>query len=120
MRKAYGDLVVYDGLDFSLYRGDKVALVGPNGAGKSTLLKLLAGVLEFEAGERRLGNARRDRVLRSAPAPGPRARQHGFCEIDALAPGWTQGEVRGLLGAFLFQGDDVDKQVRVLSGGEKG
>ena len=120
VRKAYGDLVVYDGLDFSLYRGDKVALVGPNGAGKSTLLKLLAGVLEFEAGERRLGTHVETAYFAQHQLQALGLGNTVFREIDALAPGWTQGEVRGLLGAFLFQGDDVDKQVRVLSGGEKG
>ncbi len=120
VRKAYGDLVVYDGLDFSLYRGDKVALVGPNGAGKSTLLKLLAGVLEFEAGERRLGTHVETAYFAQHQLQALGLGNTVFREIDAIAPGWTQGEVRGLLGAFLFHGDDVDKQVRVLSGGEKG
>ena len=120
VRKAYGDLVVYDKLDFSLYRGDKVALVGPNGAGKSTLLKLLAGVLEFEAGERRLGTHVETAYFAQHQLQALGLGNTVFREIDAIAPGWTQGEVRGLLGAFLFHGDDVDKQVRVLSGGEKG
>jgi len=120
VRKAYGDLVVYDGLDFSLYRGDKVALVGPNGAGKSTLLKLLAGVLDFEAGERVLGTHVETAYFAQHQLQALGLGNTVFREIDAIAPGWTQGEVRGLLGAFLFHGDDVDKQVRVLSGGEKG
>ncbi len=118
--KSYGDLVVYDGLDFSLYRGDKVALVGPNGAGKSTLLKLLAGVLPFESGARRLGAHVETAYFAQHQLQALGLDNTVFREIDGVAPGWTQGEVRGLLGAFLFHGDDVDKQVRVLSGGEKG
>jgi len=120
VRKAYGDLVVYDSLDFSLYRGDKVALVGPNGAGKSTLLKILAGVLPIEAGERRLGAHVESAYFAQHQLQALGLTNTVFREIDSVAPGWTQSEVRGLLGAFLFHGDDVDKQVRVLSGGEKG
>jgi len=120
VRKAYGDLVVYDSLDFALYRGDKVALVGPNGAGKSTLLKILAGVLPVEAGERRLGAHVESAYFAQHQLQALGLTNTVFREIDSVAPGWTQSEVRGLLGAFLFHGDDVDKQVRVLSGGEKG
>ncbi|MDR1357938.1 MAG: ATP-binding cassette domain-containing protein [Coriobacteriales bacterium] len=121
--KSYGSTVVYGGahptLNLKLYRGDRVALVGPNGAGKSTLLKILAGVLNFESGERRLGA----QVSVSYYAQHQVEQLNGsatvFEELDAVAPGWTIGEVRGLLGAFLFQGDAVEKKVSVLSGGEK-
>jgi len=120
IKKSYGDLVVYDGLDFSLYRGEKVALVGPNGAGKSTLLKLLAGVLPFEAGERKLGSHVETAYFAQHQLQALGLGNTVFQELDSAAPGWTQSEVRGLLGAFLFHGSEVDKQVRVLSGGEKG
>ncbi len=120
VRKAYGDLVVYDGLDFSLYRGDKVALVGPNGAGKSTLLRMLAGELEPDVGERRLGTNVESAYFAQHQLQALSLTGTVYQEIDAVAPGWTQSEVRGLLGAFLFHGEDVDKKVRVLSGGEKG
>jgi ATP-binding cassette subfamily F protein 3 len=118
--KAYGDNVVYDNLDFALYRGDKVALVGPNGAGKSTLLKMMAGVLEPDAGSRTLGTNVDVSYFAQHQLQALRLDSTVFREIDDVTPGWTQGEVRGLLGAFLFQGDDVEKKVRVLSGGEKG
>lgn len=120
VRKAYGDNVVYDGLDLSLYRGDKVALVGPNGAGKSTLLKMLAGVLEQDAGERTLGAHVEVAYFAQHQLQALHLDKTVFQELDGVAPGWTQSEVRALLGAFLFHGDDVDKKVRVLSGGEKG
>ena len=119
VRKVYGDKVVYDGLDLNIWRKEKVALVGPNGAGKSTLLKLIAGVEKPDAG--RLVNGTHVHLSYFA--------QHQleeldlnktvFQELDAAAPGWTMSEVRSLLGAFLFSGDDVEKKVRVLSGGEK-
>ncbi len=118
--KRYGDLTVYDGLDFSLFRGDKVALVGPNGAGKSTLLKILAGVLELDGGERRLGAHVETSYFAQHQLQALGLENTVYRELDGVAPGWTQSEVRGLLGAFLFHGNDVDKKVRVLSGGEKG
>lgn len=118
--KSYGDLTVYDELDLALYRGDKVALVGPNGAGKSTLLKLLAGVLEFDSGDRVLGTNVTVSYFAQHQLQALGLKNTVFAELDSVAPGWTQSEVRGLLGAFLFHGQDVDKKVSVLSGGEKG
>ncbi len=119
LSKRFDDKQVYEGLDFSLYRGEKVALVGPNGAGKSTLLKMVAGVLVPDEGSVTLG----EHVSRTYYA------QHQleeltstntvFEELDRAAPGWSISQVRSLLGAFLFKGDDVDKRVSVLSGGEK-
>jgi ATP-binding cassette subfamily F protein 3 len=120
IHQSYGDLQVYSGLDLSLYRGEKVALVGPNGAGKSTLLKLLAGVLPFQAGTRRLGSHVETAYFAQHQLQALGLGNTVYAELDSVAPGWTQSEVRGLLGAFLFHGDDVDKKVRVLSGGEKG
>ncbi len=119
LKKAFGDHVVYDGQDFTLYRGDKVALVGPNGAGKSTLLKMVAGVLAPDAGTIEYGV----HVTKTYYAQHQLEELHPgntvFEELDHAAPGWTISQVRTLLGAFLFTGDDVDKKVSVLSGGEK-
>jgi ATP-binding cassette subfamily F protein 3 len=117
--KSYGPITVYDGLDFSLFRGDKVALVGPNGAGKSTLLKMLAGVLEPDAGTRTLGLHVTTAYFAQHQLEALNQRSTVYQELDGVAPAWTQGQVRGLLGAFLFEGDDVDKKVSVLSGGER-
>lgn len=120
VHKSYGDLRVYDGLSLSLYRGEKVALVGPNGAGKSTLLKLLAGVLPFERGSRTLGSHVEVSYFAQHQLQALGLGNTVYQELDAAAPGWTQSEVRGLLGAFLFNGGEVEKKVSVLSGGEKG
>lgn len=118
--KSYGDNVVYRDLDLALYRGDKVALVGPNGAGKSTLLKMLAGALEIDSGERVLGAHVSVAYFAQHQLQALDLTKTVYQELDGVAPGWTQSEVRSLLGAFLFNGDDVDKKVSVLSGGEKG
>ena len=117
--KNYGEAVVYQGVDLNLYRGDKVALLGSNGAGKSTLLKILAGVLDFEEGEVILGKD----VTRAYFA------QHQFdilCpentvfeELLSIATDESQTELRTILGSFLFSGDEIEKKVSVLSGGEK-
>ena len=118
--KAYDDNVVYQNLDFAMYRGDKVALVGPNGAGKSTLLKMLAGALEPDSGTRELGHHVDVAYFAQHQLQALHLDNTVYQEVDGVAPAWTQSEVRSLLGAFLFKKDDVEKKVRVLSGGEKG
>ena len=117
--KRYGDNVVYDGADFKLYRGDKVALVGPNGAGKSTLLKMIAGALAPDAGTVEYGVHVTKTYYAQHQLEELNSGNTVFEELDRVAPGWTISQVRTLLGAFLFNGDDVDKKVSVLSGGEK-
>ena len=119
LRKAYGDYVVFDGQDFHLYRGDKVALVGPNGAGKSTLLKMIAGALEPDSGTVKYGTHVTKTYYAQHQLEELTSGNTVFEELDRVAPGWTISQVRTLLGAFLFNGDDVDKKVSVLSGGEK-
>ena len=116
---AYGELVVYRGLNFEAERGQRTVLVGPNGAGKSTLLKLLAGVLPVQSGERELGH-------------NTKVGYFSQYRVDMLDPKQTVLETardmpnpvseqiaRTVLGSFLFRGDDVFKTTAVLSGGEK-
>ncbi|GHT79145.1 ABC transporter ATP-binding protein [Actinomycetota bacterium] len=121
--KSYGDKPVYSkqqgAVNLSLYRGDKVALVGPNGAGKSTLLKIIAGALEFDSGLRELGVHVTSSYYAQHQLEKLSANKTVYAELDDVAPGWGQSEVRSLLGAFLFTGNDVEKKVSVLSGGEK-
>ena len=117
--KRFGNKTVYDDFDFTMYRGDKIALVGPNGAGKSTLLKMVAGALAPDAGTIDYGV----HVTKTYYAQHQLEELHPgntvFEELDHVAPGWTISQVRTLLGAFLFTSDAVDKRVSVLSGGEK-
>ena len=117
--KHFGEKHVYDGLDLSLYRGDKVALVGPNGAGKSTLLKMIAGVLAPDAGTIEYGVHVSKTYFAQHQLEELYPGNTVFEELDRAAPGWTMSQVRSLLGAFLFTDDAVDKRVSVLSGGEK-
>lgn len=120
LSKAFEEKRVYDQLDLSLYRGDKVALVGPNGAGKSTLLKMIAGVIEPDSGTIDYGEHVALTYYAQHQSDELTGSNTVFEELDKAAPGWTISQVRSLLGAFLFKGDDVDKRVSVLSGGEKG
>jgi ATP-binding cassette subfamily F protein 3 len=117
--KSYGETVVYQGINLSLYRGDKVALVGPNGAGKSTLLKILAGVLDFEEGEVILGKDVTRAYFAQHQFDILRPENTVYEELLTVATDESQTELRTLLGTFLFSGDEIEKKVSVLSGGEK-
>src|SRR5438094_7492077 len=119
LHKAYGDNVVYAGVDFSVERGERLALVGDNGAGKSTLLKMLAGVLPFERGERTLGAHVAVHYYAQHQLDALVPARTVLEELEAVAPESTHTRLRTILGAFLFSGDTVDKKVAVLSGGEK-
>ncbi len=117
--KSYDDKKIYDGIDLTLYRGDHVALVGPNGAGKSTLMKILAGIEPATTGTRELGVNVGVAYYAQHQLEGLKEANTVLQEIDTVAPTWTVPQQRSLLGAFLFSGEDVDKRVGVLSGGEK-
>ena len=117
--KSYEDNFVYDNVDLKLYRGDHVALVGPNGAGKSTLMKLIAGKLKPDAGEIILGQNVTEAYYAQHQLEELNPANTVLAELDTVAAGWTTSEERRLLGAFLFHGDDVEKRVNVLSGGER-
>jgi ATP-binding cassette subfamily F protein 3 len=117
--KAYGPLKVYSGVNLTLLREDKVAFVGPNGAGKSTLLKLLAGVLEPDAGTIERGHNVTTAYFAQHQLELLDPSKTVWGEIFSLAKDEPISFLRGLLGAFLFSGEEVEKKVSVLSGGEK-
>jgi ATP-binding cassette subfamily F protein 3 len=119
VHKAYGDNVVYAGVDFQVERGDRVALVGVNGAGKSTLLRILAGALEFDTGERLLGSHVEVQYYAQHQLDALDPALTVLEELERVAPEAPTSRLRAILGSFLFSGDAVDKKVAVLSGGEK-
>jgi len=119
VRKAYGDNVVYAGVNFTAERAERISLVGINGAGKSTLLKMLAGVLPPDAGERVLGAHVEVHYYAQHQLDALDPAHTVLEEIEQAAPDATHTRLRTILGSFLFGGDSVDKRVAVLSGGEK-
>ena len=116
---AYGDVVVYRGLDFQAERGQRIVLVGPNGAGKSTLLKIMAGLLTPQDGKRTLGHNVKSGYYSQYRAEMLNPERTVLEEAFETPQRVTEQFVRTLLGCFLFRGDDVFKKVNVLSGGEK-
>jgi len=117
--KKYGDLTVYDGVDLTIERGARIALVGPNGAGKSTMMKLLAGIEEITAGERYVGTNVGIGYFAQNLADTLDYTKTVYSELSDATDAMSATEIRNLLGAMLFSGDDADKRVGVLSGGER-
>jgi ATP-binding cassette subfamily F protein 3 len=116
---AYGNLVVYRGMQFHAERGQRTVLVGPNGAGKSTLLKLLAAVLPVQHGVRELGHNVRTGYFSQNRIDVLNANHTVLDSACDMPKPVSEQTARTLLGSFLFRGDDVFKTVAVLSGGEK-
>lgn len=117
--KQFEDTVVYNDVNVVLYRGDHVALVGPNGAGKSTLMKLICGIEKPTAGNIVLGKNVEFSYYAQHQLETLNERNTVLQEMGEASNTWTTSEQRRLLGAFLFHGEDVDKRVSVLSGGER-
>jgi ATP-binding cassette subfamily F protein 3 len=118
--KSYGQIKVYEGLDFQVYKGDKAVLAGENGAGKSTLLKIIAGVIDIDNGNRIVGHNVDIGYFSQTRLDVLSPENTVLQEAYSAAPGYmSETTVRTILGAFLFTGDDSDKKVKVLSGGEK-
>ncbi len=117
LSKAYGDLVLYRDVSFTVERGERVGIIGPNGAGKTTLLRHIIGRLDDASGKVSLGHK---------VTLGFYEQHHGdvnpgadiFREVSAARPEWKPEQIRTFLGRFLFTGDDVFKPISALSGGE--
>jgi ATP-binding cassette subfamily F protein 3 len=119
VRKAYGATRVFDDVSLHIERGDRIALIGPNGVGKSTLMRMLSGVERPDAGTRTEGHQvvmqyfAQDEAARLDPA------LTVYQTLAGSSPIQMMPHIRTILGGFLFSGDDIDKPVRVLSGGER-
>ena len=117
--KAYADHVIYSGFSHTIRRLERWAILGVNGAGKSTLLKLIAGQVEPDAGEVKIGASVKLGYYAQHAMELLDPARTVIEELQARHPRASQGSLRNLLGAFGFSGDDVEKPCRVLSGGEK-
>jgi len=117
--KRYGEKTVLDGVDFKVLRGDRVAFVGQNGQGKTTLAKILVGNLDHTAGGVKLGYNVSIGYYAQNQSETLDINQTVLETIEGESPPEMRTKVRAILGAFLFSGEDVDKKVMVLSGGER-
>ena len=117
--KAYGKNVVFNDFNFRIDRGEKIAVVGANGAGKSTFSRILSGAENFDAGNRKLGHKVSISHFAQDHAEKLNPNMNVLETIEEVAGSDAAGNLRSLLGCFLFRGDDVFKKVSVLSGGER-
>jgi ATP-binding cassette subfamily F protein 3 len=117
--KSYGEHLVFRDVNLVIHRGQRIALVGPNGAGKSTLLKLLAGIEPLSDGDYRVGHNVNREYFAQDQYKELNSERNLFEDLSSIAPRVAQTELRGLLGCFLFSGDDAFKRIGVLSGGER-
>ncbi|MDR1472645.1 MAG: ABC-F family ATP-binding cassette domain-containing protein [Synergistaceae bacterium] len=119
LAKSYGGVEVFSGLDLEIHRGERVALVGVNGAGKSTLLRLLSGTEAPDRGLVKTGHNVRMAYFSQESAQNLDYSHTVWEEACRTGSPMSEADKRGLLGAFLFSGDDIKKPIRILSGGEK-
>ncbi|HVK84711.1 MAG TPA: ABC-F family ATP-binding cassette domain-containing protein [Kofleriaceae bacterium] len=119
LKKAYGSHVVFPGIDLTVRRGEKIGIIGVNGAGKTTLLRMLAGELQADAGSIKLGNGVNVGYYAQHHADTLDLSSTVYEVVQRASPETPPSRVRAILGAFMFSGDDTDKPVKVLSGGEK-
>ncbi len=117
--KRYGDHVVYRGFDFEIKRGERWCVMGQNGSGKSTLLKMVAGDLDPDAGNVKLGASVKMGYFAQQSLDILDSTQTVWQELDRRFHLEPIGTKRGLLGSFQFSGDEIDKRVEILSGGER-
>jgi ATP-binding cassette subfamily F protein 3 len=118
MGKSFSEKVLFRNVNITVGRGEKIALLGPNGVGKSTLLKRIMGVLDGE-GTVNLGHNVQVTYFAQDQAESLDPNKIVFDTVDDIATGDAKRDLRSLLGAFLFSGEDIDKKVGVLSGGER-
>ncbi len=119
LAKSYGNHTVFHDLNFTLYRGEKAAVVGMNGAGKSTLSRILSGAEEASSGEITVGLNVKSAFFSQESAMNLNYDRTIWEEVNLVGTRSNDQQRRNLLGAFLFSGDDVYKKISVLSGGEK-
>jgi ATP-binding cassette subfamily F protein 3 len=117
--KHYGPKHIFSGAEFIVTKGEKIGLVGRNGEGKSTMMKMIAQKIPFD-GSIKLGHSVMMGYFEQDQEEKLDPKKTVFETIDEAAVGEVRKQVRGLLGSFLFRGDDIDKKVQVLSGGERG
>ncbi len=117
--QAYGDKTIYQNLDLTIERGDRIVLVGPNGAGKSTLLKILAGIIPVDSGKRLPGHATKLGYYSQHRLESLNENNTVLEEVMGCCPTLRDEDARSILGTFLFRRADVEKRCGVLSGGEK-
>jgi len=117
--KKYEDNTVFDGIDYEIERGDKIAVVGPNGAGKSTMIRILAGLEPITDGKREVGYNVTPGYFAQHQADELEPKNTPLDEMRLAGSHESETKLRTILGSFLFVGDDVFKKVSVLSGGEK-
>ena len=119
LHKAYGDNVIFDGLDLRIDKGDRIAVVGVNGAGKSTLARIMAGTEPYQSGEVEKGINTVLGYFAQSQADELDPNNSVLEEVEKAAVGNDDANPRGALGALLFSGDEALKKTSVLSGGEK-
>jgi len=117
--KAFGENVIFENSTIEIDRGDKIALIGANGKGKSTLLRIIAGVENFSEGERKWGHNVEESFYAQHQLEALNINNTILDEMKECGSQMSEQELRNLLGCFLFGGEEIDKKIKVLSGGEK-